>query len=81
MVVGVTVRKGDPSLSMCIQFNDDELMGVLKEKTQELYRTLYEDPLNGINLYFPITPPLDIEGTEAGKWWLELVINAQVSNT
>ena len=47
----------------------------LEQKTRKLYETLYNDPLNQMQHYFP---PWQNLGDIGRAWWVELVKEVQI---
>lgn len=55
---------------------DPTYMALLEVKAKELYDTLWHDPLNGIQRYFPYR--FDTFNEPSRLWWLSLVNRCQI---
>lgn len=56
--------------------HDEEYMKILEAKARELYETLYNDPLNFTQRFYPWS--WDQLGDISKQWWLELVFRANI---
>ena len=56
--------------------HDEKYVALLEAKTKELYDTIYNDPFNGMQKYFPYR--FDKFGNCGKLWWMSLVHKAQV---
>lgn len=56
--------------------HDQEYITILEAKTKEVYDTLWNDPLNGIQRYFP--HKFEQFDKSSKYWWMSLVNRAQI---
>lgn len=56
--------------------NDSEYHAVLEAKTKQVYDTLYNDPLNSIQKYFPYK--FEQFDSSSKHWWMSLIHRAQI---
>lgn len=55
---------------------DSDYLVLLEAKTKEVYNTLYNDPLNNMQKYFPLR--FEGFGESSKLWWMALINRAQI---